>query len=173
MWKMIDWTPEIDMWSLCSTSFLQGLGLGFVFIPLQVVSFATLEAKYRGDAAAILSLIRNVGSAVGISISSFLLVQSTQIMHARIAESVTPYNRMLQTGGASLFWNDLNPAGLEGLNAEVTRQATIIAYANDFKFLLWVSMPSALLLLLLRKPGARPAVAARPAAEPEHAAVLD
>jgi len=173
MWRMIDWTPEIDLTSLCVTTFLQGLGLGFVFIPLQVVAFATLEARLRGDGAALLSLIRNVGSAVGISISSFLLVQSTQIMHARIAESVTPFNRMLQTGGAALFWNDLNPAGLEGLNAEVTRQASIIAYTNDFKFLLWVSIPSVFLLFLLQRPGARPAVASAKPAEPEHAAVLD
>jgi len=159
MWLMIGWTPDIDVWSLCAATFLQGLGLGFVFIPLQVVAFATLEARLRGDGAALLSLIRNVGSAVGISISSFLLVQGTQIMHARIGEGVTPFNRMLQSRGAALYWNNLNPAGLEGLNAEVTRQATIIAYANDFKFLLWVSIPSVFLLMLLRGPGAKPAAA--------------
>ena len=174
MWLMIDWTPEINVWALCSTTFLQGLGLGFVFIPLQVVSFATLDSRLRGDGAALLSLIRNVGSAVGISISSFLLVQSTQTMHARIAEGLTPYNRMLQSHGAALFWNDLNPAGLAGLNAEVTRQASIIAYANDFKFLLWVSVPSVALLFLLRRPVAKPAVLApTTATAPQHAAVLD
>jgi DHA2 family multidrug resistance protein len=152
MWRMIDWTPDVDEWSLALTTFTQGVGLGFVFIPLQVVAFATLAPELRGDGTALFSLIRNVGSAIGISVSSFLLTQGTQIMHARIAESVTPYNRSLQTGGAYLLWNSATGPGKAALNAEVTRQASIIAYANDFKFMLLVSLATAFLLLLLRRP---------------------
>jgi DHA2 family multidrug resistance protein len=152
MWSMIGWTPDIDAWSMVSTTFLQGVGLGFVFIPLQMVAYATLAPDLRGDATALFSLVRNVGSAIGISVSSFLLAQTTQIMHARIAESVTPFNRSLQTGGAYLLWNSAAGPGKIALNAEVTRQATIIAYANDFQFMLVVTLATALLLLLLRKP---------------------
>ena len=154
MWRMIGWTPDVDEWSLGLATFTQGVGLGFVFIPLQVVAFATLAPDLRGDGTALFSLIRNVGSALGISISSFLLAQGTQIMHARIAEAVTPFNRNLQTGGAFLLWNSAAAPGKAALNAEVTRQASIIAYANDFKFMLFVCMASALLLLLLRRPPA-------------------
>jgi DHA2 family multidrug resistance protein len=152
MWRMVDWTPDVDEWSLATTTFLQGLGLGFVFIPLQVIAFATLAPDLRGDGTALFSLVRNVGSALGISISSFLLTQGTQIMHARIAETVTPFNRSLQQGGAYLFWNSAMPAGKAALNAEVTRQASIVAYANDFKFMVFVCMATAFLLLLLRRP---------------------
>jgi DHA2 family multidrug resistance protein len=152
MWRMVDWTPDVDEWSLAITTFTQGLGLGFVFIPLQVVAFATLAPELRGDGTALFSLVRNVGSGLGISISSFLLTQGTQIMHARIAENITPFNRSLQTGGAFLLWNSVSAPGKAALNAEVTRQASIIAYANDFKFMLFVSIASAPLLLLLRRP---------------------
>jgi MFS transporter, DHA2 family, multidrug resistance protein len=152
MWRMVDWTPDVDEWSLAMTTFTQGLGLGFVFIPLQVVAFATLAPELRGDGTALFSLVRNVGSGLGISISSFLLTQGTQIMHARIVENITPFNRSLQTGGAFLLWNSVSTPGKAALNAEVTRQASIIAYANDFKFMLFVSLASALLLLLLRRP---------------------
>ena len=152
MWRMVDWTPDVDEWSLAITTFTQGLGLGFVFIPLQVVAFATLAPELRGDGTALFSLVRNVGSGLGISISSFLLTQGTQIMHARIAENITPFSRSLQTGGAFLLWNSVSAPGKVALNAEVTRQASIIAYANDFKFMLFVSIASALLLLLLRRP---------------------
>jgi DHA2 family multidrug resistance protein len=152
MWRMIEWTPDVDEWSLASTTFTQGLGLGFVFIPLQVVAFATLAPDLRGDGTALFSLIRNVGSALGISISSFLLTQGTQIMHARITEGITPFNRSFQTQGALLFWNSVSGPGKAALNAEVTRQASIVSYANDFKFMLFVSLASALLLLLLRRP---------------------
>lgn len=150
--QMIGWTPDIDAWSLTLTTLLQGAGLGFVFTPLQVVAFGTLPPDLRTDGTALFSLVRNVGSSIGISITSFLLAQNTQTLHAQIADSVTPFNRMLQTGGAYLMWNTASPSGVSALNAEVTRQASIIAYMNDFKFMLLVSLPAALLLLLMRRP---------------------
>jgi len=51
-----------------------------------------------------------------------------------------------------MLWNSVSGPGKAALNAEVTRQASIIAYANDFKLMLFVSIASALLLLLLRRP---------------------
>ena len=157
MWEMSSWTPDVSVWSLSVTTLIQGFGLGFVFIPLNVISFGTLSPELRTDGTALFSLMRNVGGAVGISVTSFLLAQNTQIIHARIAEQVTPFNRMLQTGGAYLFWNMTKPQGLSALNAEVTRQAQIMAYANDFKFMFYVSVPVALLLLFMRRPKTAPA----------------
>jgi DHA2 family multidrug resistance protein len=155
-WQMSGWTPDVSVWSMSVTTIVQGLGLGFVFVPLQVIAFATLEPELRTEGTALFSLMRNVGGAIGISVTSLLLAQNTQILHARIAEHVTPFNRMLQSGSAYLFWNATKPAGLAALNAEVTRQAQIMAYANDFKLMLLVSVPVALLLLLMRRPrGAR------------------
>jgi DHA2 family multidrug resistance protein len=72
-------------------------------------------------------------------------------MHARIAEGITPFNRSLQTGAAFFIWNTATGPGKAALNAEVTRQASIIAYANDFKFMLFVTLAAAPLLLLLRR----------------------
>jgi MFS transporter, DHA2 family, multidrug resistance protein len=155
--QMIDWTPDIDAWSLAVTTFIQGAGLGLVFTPLQVVAFATLPADLRTDGTALFSLVRNVGSSIGVSIASFMLAQNTQIVHAALAEHVTPFNRMLQTGGAYLFWNMATQHGRDALNTEITRQATIIAYMDDFKLMLLVGLPAALLLFLMRRPGAAPA----------------
>jgi len=166
LWQMTSWTPDIAAWPLTITTLVQGFGLGFVFIPLQVVAFASLPAELRTDGTALFALIRNVGSAIGISVTSFLLAQNTQTMHAELAQSVTPFNRMLQTGGAYALWNSATSAGLEALNNEVTRQSLNIAYIDDFKLMLWVSLPTALLLLFMRKPR----VATAPSAEP---AVLD
>ena len=157
--QMVGWTPDIGAWSLAFTTFIQGAGLGLVFTPLQVVAFATLPADLRTDGTSLFSLVRNVGSSIGVSVASFLLAQNTQIVHATIAEQVTPFNRTLQTGGAYLYWNTATPAGLSALNAEITRQASIIAYMDDFKLMLWVSLPAVLLLFLMRRPGTAPAAA--------------
>jgi MFS transporter, DHA2 family, multidrug resistance protein len=164
--EMVDWTPDIDAWSLAYTTMLQGAGLGLVFTPLQVIAFSTLQPDLRTDGTALFSLVRNVGSSIGVSIASFLLAQNTQIAHAAIAEHVTPFNHMLQTRGAYLFWNTVAHPGLGALNDEITRQASIIAYMDDFKLMLLVSLPSVLLLLLMRKP--RTTAAAR-----DHVAVVD
>ena len=151
LYQMMQWTPDIGTRSLVATTLIQGAGLGFVFTPLQVIAFATLPQDLRTNGTALFSLLRNIGSSIGVSVTSFMLAQNTQIVHAQLAESVTPFNRMLQTGGAYLIWNSASAPGLMALNAEITRQASIIAYANDFKLMLMVCLPAALLLLLIRR----------------------
>jgi len=155
--EMVGWTPDIGPWSLTVTTLTQGAGLGLVFTPLQIVAFATLPSELRTDGTALFSLVRNVGSSIGVSVASFLLAQNTQIVHAALAAQITPFNRMLQSGGAYLYWNTATSAGLGALNDEITRQASIIAYMDDFKLMLLVSLPAVLLLFLMRWPGSPPA----------------
>jgi DHA2 family multidrug resistance protein len=150
LWEMTGWTPDIDAWSLTRNSMIQGFGLGIVFTPLQVVTFVTLPAELRTDGTALFSLLRNVGLAIGVSVTSVILTRSTQIMHAQIAMTANSFNRNLQAGGAYLLWSPSLPQGIAALNAEVTRQASIIAYVNDFKLLFIVSLLMLPLLLLMR-----------------------
>jgi MFS transporter, DHA2 family, multidrug resistance protein len=157
--EMVGWTPDIGPWSLTVTTLTQGAGLGLVFTPLQIVAFATLPSELRTDGTALFSLVRNVGSSIGVSVASFLLAQNTQIEHAALAAQITPFNRMLQSGGAYLYWNTATSAGLGALNDEITRQASIIAYLDDFKLMLIVSLPAVLLLFLMRWSGRRLATA--------------
>jgi MFS transporter, DHA2 family, multidrug resistance protein len=164
--EMVGWTPDIDAWSLAYTTMLQGAGLGLVFTPLQVIAFSTLPADLRTDGTSLFSLVRNVGSSIGVSVAAFLLTQNTQIMHAQLAERVTPFNHALQTGGAYLLWNSATHAGLSNLNTEITRQASIVAYMDDFKLMLLVALPPVFLILLMRKPRALPASS-------DHVAVVD
>jgi DHA2 family multidrug resistance protein len=149
LWEMTGWTPDIDAWSLTRNAIIQGFGLGFVFTPVQVVVFSTLPSEMRTDGTALFSLLRNVGLAIGVSVTSVLLTQSTQIMHAQIAANVSSFNRSLQIGGAYLRWSPSLPQGIAALNAEVTRQANIIAYINDFKLLFIVSLLMLPLLLMM------------------------
>ena len=162
LWEMTLWTPDVQPFTLSWITAIQGFGLGFVFVPLQVLAFATLPAQFRTDGTALFSLVRNVGSAIGVSVTSFMLAQNTQIMHAQISEGLTPFNRMLQTGGAYLSWNVATARGRSALNGEVTRQAIAIAYTDDFKLMFWVTLFTASMIFLMRRPklaGANPAPA--------------
>jgi DHA2 family multidrug resistance protein len=155
LWQMSRWTPDVAPFDLVVSTTLQGIGLGFIFIPMQVIAFTTLPVQYRTDGAALFSLIRNVGSAIGVSIVATMLTATAQVMHAQISETLTPFNRMAQTGGAYLFWNLANPRGRAALDSEIGRQALIVAYSNDYLIMFWITVPTALLVLFLKRPARR------------------
>ena len=140
--------PSMLMW----TGALQGFGLGFIFIPLNIVAYATLPARYRAEAASVFSLVRNIGSSIGISLVMAVLSRNIQINHAFLSESLTPY--ALGFDWAMVPQNLLsNAAGITAMvDMEISRQAAGIAYINDFKLMMWIVIASAPLVLLLRNP---------------------
>ncbi len=155
LWVMSTWTPDIDPVSFALTTVPQGVGLGLVFVPLNVLAFTTLPAELRTEASAFLNLVRYTGQAIGVSLATVILVQGTQMMHARIAEHITPFNRMLLSGGAYFRWSPTRPRGIASLNAEVTHQAAISAYSSDFLFMMVVTLAMAIFLLFVRLPSRR------------------
>ena len=165
MHDMAYWTPDIGMWRLSTVTMIQGAGISLIFIPLQVVGFATLAPALRTDAAALYSLSRNIGSAIGVSVTSALLGSSIQALHAQYAEQVTPFNRALQTGAQGLFLGPTTPFGAAGINAQVEYQAQVAAYANDFMLMFWICLPLLPLLFFMRRPKAAPASAQQTAME--------
>jgi DHA2 family multidrug resistance protein len=154
MWDMTGWTPDIDPWWLSIVTMIQGAGISFIFIPLQVVGFATLDPALRTDAAALYALSRNIGSAMGVATTSSLLASGTQTLHAEFAEQVTPFNRALQQGAQGLFLGPTTPFGVAGIDAQVQYHALVAAYANDFMFMFWICLPVLPLLFFMRKPRA-------------------
>jgi DHA2 family multidrug resistance protein len=152
LYQMTSWTPDVSEGTMISVGFLQGLSIGFMTIPINIITYATLPSTMRTEAAGIYSLMRNLGSAIGISITGALLATNTQVNHADIAEGVTLFNRALQTGAASRFWNPGTIHGAAMLNQEITRQSQIIGYVDDFKLMLVLSIVVLPLLLLTRSP---------------------
>jgi len=152
LWEMSRWTPDISSHWLIATTFIQGIGMGFVFVPMNLVGFATLPPAYRTDASAVLNLIRNVGMAIGVSITTTVLASSIQVAHAQLAEHVTPFNRALGVNAPGMMWNWHLPFGVEQVNAMIERNAQIIAYANDFLLMFLISAPALLVLLFMKRP---------------------
>jgi len=157
LWQMTGFSLQMGTWPFITTGVLQGFGLGFVFTPLSVVTFSTLPRNALTQGTAIFSLMRNVGGSVGISIVEALLVQNTQVVHSRLAEHIRPDNPLAQTLGSPYSLTNIH--GVAALNAEVTRQAQMIAYIDDFHLMVIVILVAAPFLLLLRRPR-------RPTSEP-------
>jgi DHA2 family multidrug resistance protein len=152
LYDMTLWTPEVSRNSVVGVGIMQGLGVGFVFVPLTVVAFATLPATLRTQATGVFSLMRNLGSSIGISVTSALLQYNTQVNHAIISANITPFDRALQTGSPLHFWNSTTLGGTTRLDNEVISQANIIAYMDDFKIMLILALVATPLVLLIRSP---------------------
>lgn len=155
LWQMTHFSLDVPEHLVVSTGVIQGLGLGLVFVPVSTVAYSTLPMAARTEAAGIFSLVRNIGSSVGISIVMTLLSRNTQINHAEIASRLTPFGDNAAQVGAMLRGS----GGLAALNAEVTRQAGGIAFLNDFWLMMVLTLVATPLLLLLR-PVARRSVPA-------------
>jgi DHA2 family multidrug resistance protein len=152
LWEMSSWTPDIPSHWLIFTTFVQGIGMGFIFVPMNLVAFATLPPIYRTDGAALINLIRNVGMAVGVSLTTTILASGIQTAHAQLAEHITPFNRALTVNAPSMMWNPQLPFGLQQLNGVVEYNAQVIAYANDFLFMFLISAPALLVIFLMKRP---------------------
>ena len=150
LWEMSQFTLQVDTWSIVRTGVTQGLGLGFIFVPLSTITFATLRPQWRNEGTAMFSLMRNIGSSIGISVMVTLLARNTQANHALLSDQLTPFNNALRAAGHA--WAPDTLAGVLALNSEVTRQAATIAYLSDFRMMMWVTLLAIPLLTLLRKP---------------------
>jgi DHA2 family multidrug resistance protein len=133
---MTGWTPDISQTTIIVVGVIQGVGLGFIFVPLSVVTLSTLSPEQRAEGAGLYSLLRNIGSSIGISVVNSLLITNTQVNHADIAQYVTGTNRMFDAPLIARFWNPVTAAGRAALDAIVTQQAQIIAYIDDYKLLM-------------------------------------
>ena len=152
-WRMTGWTPDISAHDIIVTIVIQGAGLGLVFTPLQVLAFATLSPTLRTEGASLFSLLRNVGAAIGVSVTSAMLAHNTQAMHEVVGSSVTPFNRALEMAGRHRWLDPGTHQGAVLLDRMINQQAQIIAYANDYKMLIITTLPAVALLLLMRLPG--------------------
>jgi DHA2 family multidrug resistance protein len=161
LWQMTGFSLGMDEWLVIRTGIVQGLGIGLVFPPMSTLTFATLPPQLRTEAAGLFSLMRNIGASVGISVVETLLARGIQINHAEIAEHVSPYNAMLRALPPDSLWSMRSLAGQLMLDGEINRQAAMIAYIGDFKFMMLVTLAVVPLLLLLRNPHRAPSAEAQ------------
>lgn len=150
LWLMTQFSADMPAGPIVWAGIIQGLGLGLVFVPVSTIAYATLPGKDRTEAAGIFSLMRNLGSSIGISLVFTVLSRGTQANHASLAAGVTPFGPPLPPA-----WSGAD--GLMALNAELTRQAAAVAYVSDFWLMLVLTTLALPLLLLLRPVKANPA----------------
>ena len=137
------------------TSYIQGLGVGLVWVPLNVLAFATLKPAYVPDAAAILHLIRNVGSSIFISVCITVILRSSKITYAGLVEGVSAYNKIFDIPFLMGAWSINNEAGISAFAREIERQSMMNGYLSAFYLFSFTAVAILPLLLLIRMPKRR------------------
>lgn len=164
LWMMTYWTVEMPTSEIVFAGLVQGFGFCFLFMPLNILAFATLPGHLRTHATSLLNLLRNLGQSIGIAVCTVLLSRNIQINHAELGGRLTqfrfPVNMdQLSTGG------DAAQGALAAMDGIVSQQAAMIAYLNDFLFMAIVCWAVIPLVLFTRKP-ARTAASDAPAEVP-------
>jgi MFS transporter, DHA2 family, multidrug resistance protein len=151
LFQMTHFSLTMDATPFVITGVIQGVGIGLLFVPLSVTAFATLTPALRSEGTAVYTLVRNLGSSVGISMMQALDTQQTSVAHADMAAQVQPGNPVFAAGVGPI-----DPGGsmLDALNGEITRQAAMVGLIDVFKLMFLLTIAIAPLLLIMRKPKA-------------------
>lgn len=154
MYIMSGFTLGMDEKLVIVSGFIQGLGTGLIFVPLSTIAFATLDTRYRNEGAAMFTLIRNIGSAIGISVLQAMTIRNAATVHSRLVEGIRPDNPVL---GWHMPDFDFNlPSAVASLNAEITRQAAMVSYVDAYWGLFLVTLAMAPMILFMRPSRRKP-----------------
>ena len=160
LWQMTGFSLQMGMAPVITSGLLQGFGLGCTFVPLNTLALSNLPRHILTQGTALRSLMRNLGGSIGISVFEALLTQNTQIVHSRLVEHLRPDNPLARAPFLSAPFSLTNPTGIAALNAEVTRQAAMVAYIDVYTFMMMIVVVTIPLLLLVRVPRRRRAAQA-------------
>ena len=149
-WEMSNWTADVGMWPLLWTNLLQGIGGGIIMVPIQVIAFPSLQPHSRTEATALFNLVRSIGASIGVSGALAMFVRTSSVMHAQLAEHVSPFNRALQTHGHD-GWSMATTRALARMEREVSLQAAVIGFTGDFWIFALIALAALPLLLFIGK----------------------
>ena len=152
LWQMTGYTLDMSQSDIVWPGVLQGFGTGLIFVPVSAATFATLSSDVRAQGTSIYSLMRNVGSSIGISLVQTLLTRNTVIAHATLTERITYANPAWHNPAVAAAYDLHTPVGAAFLDSAVTQQATMIAYIDDFWFMLMLTLLMLPILLLIKPP---------------------
>jgi MFS transporter, DHA2 family, multidrug resistance protein len=151
LYLMSGWSLDVSPRSIVVLGLLQGASIGFINVPLTTNAFTTLDTDLRTEASGFYNLMRNIGSAAGISITSAILVSSAQVNHGYLSEFMTPFKPMQSLPGMG------KDAAMVLLNADITRQAMMVSYINVFMILAVLCVAILPVVLFLHVPKFQPA----------------
>ncbi len=150
-WAMTLYSLDVDTFWVIWPAFLQGLGLGLIFVPLSTIAYTTLPRQRMAEAAGIYSLVRTIGAAAGISIVTTLLTREAQVSWNELGGYITKFNPAVVQYLRPLHLAPTDPHAIALLAAKIGEQAQMNALIDVFKLTAWSFVAMLPLVLLLRR----------------------
>ncbi|MGA2951870.1 MAG: MDR family MFS transporter [Caulobacteraceae bacterium] len=151
LWQMRGFDLSMTAQPIMVSGFIQGLGTGLMFAPLTALAYVTLAPIHRTEGTIISTMVRSLGSSAGISILQAGVTRQSALAHSVLAERVVPGDPVFTSAVPSTL-NPASDVGIQALNGEVTRQASMIGYDNMFTMMIAMVVIMAPLLLMVRTP---------------------
>jgi len=149
--QMAHWSLQADVSHFVSAGLIQGLGMGLVFIPLNVTAFSTLPPHLRTDGSSLLNLARSLGASVGISVTTILLAANVQRGHEEIGSHITGASVQAIDLASIDRYQSAADVVMRMLDNEVNRQAAMVAYVDDFYMMMWLALAAVPLTVFMRR----------------------
>lgn len=141
---------NVPIKDLVNTGLLQGFGMGFMFVPLSSIAFATLPLKHRADGSGLYSLGRNIGSSIGISVLMGALAVYIRESREHLVTHINVFNPLLHNPELKRFIDPHNPQGLALIDALVQKEAMMLGFLEDFRLMTLMTLIAIPLVLVLR-----------------------
>ena len=153
-------TLSSDFWSLAFPRLVQGIGMGCIFVPLQMLTLASTPIGQVPNATALFNVVRNVGGSAGVAISTTLLSRRAQTHQSALVSHVTVWDpettlRLQQwTDHFMARGADAATAGRQAvamLYRETHVQAQVLAFMDDFRILAMMYAGLVILVILMHR----------------------
>ncbi|MDE0810412.1 MAG: MFS transporter, partial [Alphaproteobacteria bacterium] len=148
---MTYWNADVAMVEIIWITVVNGYGMGMMWVSLTTVTFSTMSAQFRVEAASLFSLIRAIGASMGTSVVVSILVHSSQTNYIEMRDRINEFGQSMRFNGASSMWNLDTAAGIQALQRMVFGEAQMMAFLNDFVFLVFVAFVAMPLCFLLKR----------------------
>ena len=153
LWMMTGFSLQMDGHLVVASGAIQGFGLGIVVLPMNLLALATIGTRLRTEAAALYNLMRSIGGSIAIAVTTALLSNNLQLVHAELGTHVSNTRAPFLTVGALERIGVSGESAMRLIDAEVNRQAAMVAYIDDYWMMMWAAIAILPLVLLMRKAG--------------------
>ena len=151
-YNMMQFDLNVSPFLLSLNTVIQGIGVGITWVPITVVTFATLKPEYRAEAMGMFHLLRNFGSSIFISVAVAEIVRASSANYARMIEAVSPFNQIWGMPWATGAWSIDTLPGIAKVAGEITRQSAMIGYLNALAMYTLVALIALPICILVRLP---------------------
>jgi DHA2 family multidrug resistance protein len=159
LFYMAMFNTQIDFWTAVDARLVQGLGLAFLFVPINTMAFYFISKEKMNYASGLINLARNIGGSCGIAFCVTWLARASQVHQVQLVGHLSPLNPAFQnaTHGAAAALMAHGSGAVQAsqqatalLYGGMQQQATMLAF-NEVFFVEGVAFLLLLPLLLMMK----------------------